>query len=242
MFNLPVSVYILIGANLFPLGMAAGGDWGVREILPLYWFESAIIGFFNIIKILMAGGPLTGSADGPLRKLKEQRFGNLAAGAFSSLMFFGRLFLAAFFTFHFGMFMLVHGVFLFGLVLGGFKAGGDGLGFNFLPALLGVKWAVLALFLSHGASFFLNFVGGGEFRRTSAAECMARPYSRVVVMHLTIIIGAFASAMFSDTAPILVIFVGLKIFTDVRAHLAERNKAAGLAVPPPHAEASSGPH
>lgn len=241
MFNLPVSVYILIGANLLPLGMAAGGDWGVREILPLYWFESAIIGLFNILKILMAGGPLMGAADGPLRKL-ERQFGSLALGAFSSLMFAGRLFLAAFFTFHFGMFMLVHGVFLFGLVLGGFKAGGDGLGFNFLPALLGVKWAVLALFLSHGASFFLNFVGGGEFRRTNARECMAQPYARVVVMHLTIILGAFASAMFSDTASVMVIFVGLKIFTDVRAHLAERGKAAEQASQPPHAETSSSPH
>jgi hypothetical protein len=241
MLNLPVSVYILIGANLLPLGMAAGGDWGVREILPLYWFESAIIGFFNVLKILMAGGPLMGGADGPLRKL-ERQFGGLALGAFSSLMLAGRLFLAAFFAFHFGMFMAVHGVFLFGLVLGGFKAGGDGLGFNFLPALLGVKWAVLALFLSHGASFFLNFVGGGEFRRTNARECMAQPYARVVVMHLTIILGAFASAMFSDTAPIMVIFVGLKIFTDVRAHLAERNKAAALALRPPPPEASTAPH
>lgn len=242
MRNLPVSGYILIGANLFPLGMAAGGDWGVREILPLYWFESAIIGFFNIVKILLAGGPLAGSAAGPLQKLKERRLGNLASGAFASLMFAGRLFLAAFFTFHFGMFMFVHGVFLFGLVLGGFKAGGDGLGFNFLPALLGVKWAVLALFLSHGASFFINFVGGGEFRRTSAVECMAQPYARVVVMHLTIIFGAFASMLFRETGPIMVIFVGLKIFTDVRAHLAERGKAAGQASQPPHAEASSAPH
>ncbi|PKM97087.1 MAG: hypothetical protein CVU79_10110 [Elusimicrobia bacterium HGW-Elusimicrobia-3] len=241
MFNLPVSAYILIGANLLPLGMAAGGDWGVREILPLYWFESAIIGFFNILKILLAGGLLTGAADGPLRKLKEQRFGGLAPAAFSSLMFAGRLFLAAFFTFHFGMFMLVHGVFLFGLVLGGFKAGGDGLGSSFLPALLGVKWAVLALFFSHGASFLLNFVGGGEFRRTNARQCMAQPYSRVVVMHLTIILGAFASAMFSNTAPIMVIFVGLKIFTDVKAHLAERGKAAGQASQPPRAEASAAP-
>lgn len=237
MFNLPVSAYILIGANLFPLGMAAGGNWGVQEILPLYWFESAIIGFFNVIKILMAAGPLTGKASGRLQQLKEQQFGGVAPGAFSSLLFVGRLFMAAFFTFHFGMFMFVHGIFLFGLVLGGFKTGGAGLGYSLVPVLLGVKWGVLALFLSHGASFFLNFVGSGEFRQASAAECMAQPYSRVVVMHLTIILGAFASVMFTNTAPIMVIFVGLKIFTDVKAHMAERKKAAGQAPQPPQPEA-----
>ncbi|HCC48008.1 MAG TPA: hypothetical protein DEQ38_07845 [Elusimicrobia bacterium] len=237
MFNLPVSAYILIGANLFPLGMAAGGNWGVREILPLYWFESAIIGFFNILKILMASGPITGRASGRLQQLGEQYSGS--SGALSVLLLGGRIFIAAFFTFHFGMFMAVHGVFLFGLVLGGFKTGGAGLDHSLVPVLLGVKWAVLALFLSHGASFFLNFVGSGEFRQASAAECMAQPYSRVVVMHLTILLGAFASALFQNTGPVMVIFVGLKIFTDVKAHMAERRKAAGQAAPP---EPSVAPH
>lgn len=57
MTSMPVSVYVLIAANLLPLFMAGAGDWGLREILPLYWFESAIIGFFNIPRILMASKP-----------------------------------------------------------------------------------------------------------------------------------------------------------------------------------------
>lgn len=52
------SAYIIIAANLLPLAMTLGGAWSLNEILPLYWSESAIIGFFTILKILTAGGAI----------------------------------------------------------------------------------------------------------------------------------------------------------------------------------------
>lgn len=221
-----LSAYAIIAANLLPLCMAAGGGWGIREILPLYWFESGIIGFFNILKILFAQGPITSTRQGAaaMEKLRAGPLANLPPSALSKAASAGKILLAAFFTFHFGMFMFGHGIFLFGLILGGFRSGSGEL--NWLAPLLNVKWAVLALFSGHAVSFVLNFVLGGEYKQVNAMECMSQPYSRIFVMHLTILLGAFVSALFTNLAPVMVVFVALKIFTDVKAHLKERTRAA----------------
>ncbi|KAF0125402.1 MAG: Uncharacterized protein FD189_1692 [Elusimicrobia bacterium] len=226
--TMPVSAYFIIAANLLPLGLVLTGDWGLREILPLYWVESAIIGFFTILKMLLAGGPV-----GKLRVGKPAAGPEPGAGArlaFSALIMGGKLFMAAFFTFHFGMFMVVHGVFLFGFVLQGAQFGpakvdpmNAGLWLEYLGA---VKWGIAALFGGHAASFFLNYLAGGEYRHASAGECMAQPYPRVVVMHLTILLGAFASMAMPGAGTIMVIFVVAKILADVSAHKKEHVKAA----------------
>lgn len=220
---MPVSAYFIIAANLLPLGFVLTGDWGLREILPLYWVESAIIGFFTILKMLLAGGPIA----------KLRGAGTAVAGVYSALAMGAKLFMAGFFTFHFGMFMFVHGVFLFGFVLQGAQFGpakvdpmNAGLWLDYLGA---VKWGIAALFGGHAVSFFLNYLAGGEFRHTSASECMASPYPRIIVMHLTILLGAFASIAMPGAGTIMVIFVVAKIFADVAAHKKEHAKAGARA-------------
>jgi hypothetical protein len=64
-------------------------------------------------------------------------------------------------------------------------------------------------------------------RAKAGQELMARPYSRVVVMHLTLILGAFLMAAFRDLRPGFVLLVALKVFVDLRAHLRENNKRSG---------------
>jgi hypothetical protein len=223
---MPVSAYFIIAANLLPLALVLTGDWGLREILPLYWVESAIIGFFTILKMLLAGGAIAKlRGAGPA--------GLLPGGAYSVLAMAGKLFMAGFFTFHFGMFMFVHGVFLFGFVLQGAQFGpakvdpmNAGLWLDYLGA---VKWGIAALFGGHAVSFFLNYIAGGEYRTASASECMASPYPRIIVMHLTILLGAFASIAMPGAGTIMVIFVVAKIVTDVSAHKKEHAKAAARA-------------
>lgn len=230
---MPTSGYFIIAANLLPLGFVLTGDWGLREILPLYWVESAIIGFFTILKMLLAGGAIAQFRAGKSGARAALPPGLLPGGAYSVLAMAGKLFMAGFFTVHFGMFMFVHGVFLFGFVLQGAQLGpakvdpmNAGLWLDYLGA---VKWGILALFGGHAASFFLNYIAGGEYRHASAGECMASPYSRIVVMHLTILLGAFASIVLPGAGTIMAIFVVAKIFADVAAHKKEHAKAAARA-------------
>lgn len=79
---------VLILANLAPVAGIFVFDWSVYEILLLFWAENVIVGVLNLFRMLLASGPGSGTVS-------------------------GQLFLAGFFSVHYGMFTFVHGVFLF---------------------------------------------------------------------------------------------------------------------------------
>src|SRR4051812_4136686 len=55
-------------------------------------------------------------------------------------------------------------------------------------------WLCLAaLTASHLISFFTNYIGRGEYRRTAITSQMFAPYPRIIVLHLAIFVGAFAA-------------------------------------------------
>src|SRR4029079_10475578 len=95
------SIVTLVGFNLVPLiGVLAWG-WGVSTILVLYWVENGIVGLLNVPKILLAQG------DGPA----PRAFGASTVGPASKAA------TAAFFVVHYGVFWVVHGIFVFTLPL-----------------------------------------------------------------------------------------------------------------------------
>jgi hypothetical protein len=49
------STRVLILANLIPLAGVLLDDWSIGEIMLLFWAESAIIGFFNLLKMWVVG-------------------------------------------------------------------------------------------------------------------------------------------------------------------------------------------
>ena len=83
----------------------------------------------------------------------------------------------------------------------------------------------IALFLSHGASFLFNYVGRGEYLTASPGGQMAAPYARVVILHVTIILGAFVVAFLGAPIGALVVLVALKTAFDLGLHLRERHRA-----------------
>lgn len=108
----------------------------------------------------------------------------------------------------------------------------DLLAANVVPLVGVLAWGVLSLTLSHGVSRVSNFLRGGEYRRVTAAELMARPYGRVVVLHLTILFGAFAAMLLAAPIGALLVLIVSKTVVDVGAHLREhpamRRRSAGL--------------
>ena len=85
---------------------------------------------------------------------------------------------------------------------------------------------VAALAVSHSWSFVTNFVGAGEYRRTTRRKLMQRPYGRVLVMQITVILGAFLMAQFGDPIWMLAVLVVIKTAIDWSAHLKERKLLA----------------
>lgn len=80
--------------------------------------------------------------------------------------------------------------------------------------------------MSHLASFFVNFLGRGEYRRTVVPMLMMQPYARIIVLHFAILLGAFvAFALGSNIAVLLILIVG-KTMLDLSLHLRERVRNA----------------
>jgi hypothetical protein len=198
--RLPSSAVFLILANLVPLIGALAWDWSILEIVAVYWAENLVIGLFTIFRLFTVAVPGTEK-------------GNLPA----------KMAISAFFTVHYGMFCLVHGVFVFALL-------GDGNGIDSPSAVFALfagplKWAVLALLVSHGFSFFANYLGPGENLATSVPEQMGAPYPRIIVLHLAIIFGAFAVQALGSPVALLAILVIGKTLLDLKLHrLAHRKK------------------
>ena len=140
----------------------------------------------------------------------------------------GNLFLAAFFTFHYGIFCLVHG----GLIVAMF--GRDGPGPHRLPPLPelpqlafefalrnGLLWAAIALVASHGVSFYTHYLKPRAFDDANAGKAMFEPYKRVVILHVVLLAGAFAADAFGASVAPLLLLIGLKIAVDLASHRRE---------------------
>lgn len=229
------AVVALVGANLVPLAGVLFFGWDLQTILVVYWLENGIVGAYNVLKMALARGPVTVGATG--LTIGEGTVSVVAKAA-----------VIPFFLVHYGMFWVVHGVFVvalsgFGDIVGG-VAGPEGPrgevglpgavpgGFLALPPVGTLAWAVIGLAVSHGVSFYLNYIRRGEYLRSSAPGLMGAPYARVVVLHLTIIFGAIL--VMATGAPImaLVVLVALKIALDLGLHLREHRRAAASPATP----------
>jgi hypothetical protein len=145
--------------------------------------------------------------------------------------------LVPFFIVHYGIFWVVHGVFVFTLPLfaGIGRFGGtdliDGATAVGNPAFGAIEpgallLAGIGLAVSHVSSFFLNYIGRREYLRVSPGEQMFSVYGRVVALHLTIIGGGFLIALLGTPVAALAVLVVMKILLDLRLHLRERQRAA----------------
>jgi hypothetical protein len=201
-----LSAIFLVCANLVPLVGVLLFGWDLAQIMVLFWVENAVIGFYALLKLAVI-----------------QRWG---------VLLFGPLFLG-----HFGGFMAIHFMFVYSLFVRGLDVKGPGPGaWTVLGALFVPLWtAMLAMLVSHGVSFFSNFIGRREYRGRTGVVQMFEPYRRVVLMHATLILGGFAVLALGQPVYALLVLVALKIAMDLRAHRRERRGAGRMARPAPAA-------
>jgi hypothetical protein len=137
----------------------------------------------------------------------------------------GALIFGLFFLAHYGAFMSVHFLFIYMLFVKGPQDISGGNLAEVGQMFLSMWPALLALFISHGLSFFRNFVGRGEYRGRNIQKQMGEPYSRVVLMHLVIIFGGGLALILGSPTPVLLLVIVGKIAFDLRAHIRERARA-----------------
>ena len=205
------AVVALIVANAIPLFGVLFLGWNVWTILTIYWLENGVVGVLNILKMARAAGPEpTGRA--------AALYNGRPVGSLPD----PKAVLIPFFIVHYGIFWVVHGIFV--LTLPQFQAFGDeSAGLTSDP---GAVLIVLGgLFISHYASYRLNYIGRGEYLRTSVSRQMGAPYGRLFVLHLTILVGGMAIAFTGASSAAVLILVLLKTGLDLGLHLNEHREA-----------------
>jgi len=210
-----VALIALVAANLVPLIGVAVLDWRLYDVMLIYWLENGLIGAFTVLRMASA---------------TEERASALA--------------FVPFFTVHYGLFWLVHGVFVvtlfgtdgpFGAATGAPsvgpllpEAGGPSIALPIVgtvPVAEGAALAAVGLVLSHGTSFARNWLAAGERDGRSPSSLMRDPYGRVAVLHVTLLVAGFAVMALGAPIAALAFMVVLKIVLDAAAHLREHRRA-----------------
>jgi hypothetical protein len=224
------SVLALIATNLVPLFGVLFLSWDAFEIVGLYWVENVIIGAINVLKIATCF-PNPSQLD-PTKFANQEAVPRFRKGVRSAKPQHqaSKLFFVTFFTLHYGIFCLAHGIFV--LSFFAVESTGNGLlggprTFWQMMSERQLWWGVIALAASHLYSYAVNYLGRGEFRRTTVTALMIQPYARVVVLHLAIIFGAIVAGALGSNAGVLVILIVGKTAIDLALHLAERRRNEG---------------
>jgi hypothetical protein len=236
-FKYQESAWALIAANTLPLAGVLLFGWDAFSIVALYWVENVIIGAINVLKMITCSpnvreltDDLTKQSDPAHAAQIDAMLKELRSGHWDNAHFATKLFLVPFFVVHYGLFCFVHGFFVF-LFFGredGFIGHHDG--FERVLELFSEQhlwWGVVGLVASHLWSFFVNYLGRGEYRRTLVPVLMMQPYARVVVLHLAILLGGFVSVFLENNVVVLTLLVIGKTVLDLSFHLRERERNAG---------------
>ncbi len=184
-----------LASNAIPVFGVLFFGWAALPLMVYYWLENVLIGILNLPKILLAG----------LTKELPQKV--LA------------LFLAPFFVFHYGMFCLVHGVFVFGLFAASDAFAGRAEPttktfdvFARVGAMLrdggNFKWSIIGLVAILIFRFVVLWLGRAQWRETDPKRQMIEPYGRIVVLHFALFLAAIPIVAFGQPA-IGVLFLAL---------------------------------
>lgn len=199
----------LIIANLIPLVGVLFFAWSVWNILVIYWLENGIVGVINVLKMSTAAGEDAQGMSATFTVIGQPATAMTKAA------------LIPFFLIHYGIFWFVHGIFVLTLPAFLSLTSDVPMQLTFGPVL----FAAIGLAVSHGLSFWWNFLHGGEYRRVTPAGLMFAPYRRLVALHLTIIFGAMAVMFTGAPAAAVAILVGIKTAIDVGLHVTEHRVA-----------------
>ena len=131
-----------------------------------------------------------------------------------------KLFTSVFFSMHYGAFAAAHLVFLkstFGAdePLADIMQGGA------------MMWTAISFFVSHFVSLILRLFRR-EFKDSTPSTQLFAPYSRVMIMHITVLLGAFLIEFLGSPIYAIILLIMLKTLIDLKAHLREGREARAL--------------
>jgi Family of unknown function (DUF6498) len=194
-FTLERPARFLLLSNAATIAIALFEGWNAPEVMLVYWFQSVVIGFCNVLRIMRLGEFSTDGVRMNNRPLQPTPAAKRSV--------------AIFFAFHYGFFHFIYFVFL--VADGALPRGAD---------LISLAVCVAGFVVNHTVSYRENVEEDLE-RRPNIGSMMFFPYVRIIPMHLSIIFG---SMLAPDSAWGLVLFLSLKTGADLVMHLIEHGK------------------
>ncbi|MEZ5996535.1 MAG: DUF6498-containing protein [Hyphomonadaceae bacterium] len=187
-----------IAINLVPVAGVLFWGWSAAALIVLYWLENLVIGVRTLASI-GANAALSNEVRWP-----------------------AALLLGAFFAVHYGLFCFGHGMFV--IVL--FAAASLGANMFDLAGAVSALFAQqpglyggLASIVIWQALQFVLFLTSGQAGRTTPFELMGAPYPRIIVLHMTILLGGFLLLALNQPAAGLLLLTLVKMGFDVEAAL-----------------------
>lgn len=188
-----LSLAALVLLNLLPVYGVLAWGWQSFDLIFLYWLENVLIGLVTALRMLVRPYP------GPAA-------------------FLGALFFTLFFTVHYGGFCFGHGMFLLGVFGDEQRFIGDAQ-LPAVAAMMVLERQLLLPLIALAALALLDWLHDDRengFAHASVQDLMARPYRRIVVLHVTIIVGAFVLSATGEPLAGLLLLVAVKTFSDIR--------------------------
>jgi hypothetical protein len=207
--TLSPSQIILLLANIVPILGVLFWNWDLANILLLYWAETAMIAISALVKIFSYPSASYSFNKKPLKT--KSKMG----------IFLLKILFCSFLLLHMGGFMAAHLGFLFAVLSSK----------EYLPTELSLevilnafqaqRIALYSLCFSHAFSLVYNYFIKGERYIIKDDNFMIAPYKRIMLFHITLIIGAWIIATTKSGALMLTFFIMLKILVDLRSHTKE---------------------
>ena len=183
----------VIGCGVMVLG------WSPFIVIVLYWVENVVIGVSSLAKILLSGA--------------RHSVGGLS----------GALGTGVFFTMHYGLFTVGHGV-LLAQFLGSTELGrgaADGGLFGPLGATLHYLlsdregWLAVIAILAVHVGLFIQWSLRTRELPIPVNELILAPYGRMIVLHITLLAGAFLMQAFHAPKFCALLLIALKLAYDL---------------------------
>ena len=231
---MPPAVPIVV-FNLVPVVGVLFLGWDLGLILILYWIENGLVGLSNLPKILAARGSVL---EDVLSRANSRLGGSgpdllgiePAAGpaAPEPIVILGRIGAALFFSFHYGLFWAVHGIFVLLIAAGGFPGSATDPGDALAHAQRQPSfWIAVGGLVVLRAFDLVQWFRDRDYRHVSALGQMGEPYRRVFVLHLTVLFGGVLVLALGQPLVLLLVLVMLKIGIDLGLEARQSARRAG---------------
>jgi len=192
--------YIIWGNAVFQFLLLFTGFIAPETVVFAYFLETILIGVIHCFKLALV-----------------HFYGKESEGKFQFPP--GLIGILVFFCFHYGMFVGIQSIFVFSFFQGDIPGLKDGFhlihNYEVVLQLKGMWMVLLSLVISNLKYFYSNFYEPKQYRNYSIGSLFFKPYVRIVIQQLAVILAGFFFIVFKQGMAAAVLLIILRTIVDL---------------------------